>query len=114
VKADKITTAEEIDEIRKSHKVLLEERLSAVSSFEPTAPTPNGQWSPMVWPASGEASSPNTGVPEQILRDVGKASVTISTEGFVRFPSQSSGPGILTYASPRKSILASNVTSMPA
>lgn len=77
-------TAEEIAEVRKAHKVLLEEKLVAVSSFEPAAPTPNDQWSPMVWPASGKAKNPDTGVPEQILRDVGMASVTISPEGFVR------------------------------
>jgi hypothetical protein len=89
MKADKIMTAEEIAEVRNAHKVLLEEKLAAVSSFEPSIPTPNDQWSPMVWPSGGKAESPNTGVPEQVLRDVGKASVTISPEGFVRFPSKS-------------------------
>ena len=81
-------TAEEIAEVRKSHKASLEEKLAAVTSFEPTIPTPNDQWSPMVWPGSGKANNPETGVSEQILRDVGKASVTISSEGFVRFPSK--------------------------
>ena len=89
-------TAEEIAEVRRAHKVLLEERLAAASSFQPTVPTPNDQWSSMVWPSSGKAKSPDTGVPEQILRDVGKASVTISPEGFVSLPSQSPGSSILT------------------
>ena len=82
-------TAEEIAEARNAHKTLLEEKLAAVSSFEPTFPTPNAQWSQMVWPASGKTENPDTGVPEQILRKVGKASVTISPEGFVSFPSLS-------------------------
>ena len=82
-------TVGEIAEVRKSHKALLEEKLAAVPSFEPTVPTPNDQWHAMVWPASGEAKkNPNTGVSEEILRDVGKASVTISSEGFVWFLSQ--------------------------
>jgi probable 2-oxoglutarate dehydrogenase E1 component DHKTD1 len=86
VKADNIMTAEETAEIRRAHKALLEERLAAVPSFEPTVPIPNDQWSTMVWPASWEAKkNPDTGVPETTLRDVGKASVTISSEGFVRF-----------------------------
>jgi len=81
-------TAEEIAEVRKGHKTLLEEKLAAISSFEPTVPTPNDQWRAMVWPASGKANkNPDTGVSEEILRDVGKASVTISSEGFVRFHS---------------------------
>jgi len=79
-------TAEEIAEVRKSHRAFLEERLAAAPSFEPAFPTPNDQWRAMVWPASGEAEkSPDTGIPKGILRDVGKASVTISSEGFVRF-----------------------------
>lgn len=78
-------TAEEIAGVRKSHKALLEEKLAAVQTFEPTAPTPSDQWRAMVWPASGKARrDPDTGVPEEILRNVGKASVTVSPEGFVR------------------------------
>lgn len=89
-------TAEEIAEVRKSHRVFLEERLAAVPSFEPAFPTPNDQWHAMVWPAGGNAEgNPDTGVPEGILRDVGKASVTISSEGFVRFH-HSFYPSILT------------------
>lgn len=79
-------TAEEIAGARKSHKALLEERFAAVSSFEPTFPTPNDQWRTMVWPADEKAEkNPDTGVSEETLRNVGKASVTISSEGFVRF-----------------------------
>src|SRR5882762_8644037 len=86
MKADNIVTAEETAQVRKTHKALLEDKLAAVSSFEPAVPTSNDQWQAIVWPASGKAKkSPDTGVPEQILRDVGKASVTISSEGFVRF-----------------------------
>ena len=77
-------TAEEITEVREAHKALLEEGLAGISSFEPTIPIPNDQWSPMVWPASGKAKNLDTGVLDQVLRNVGKASVTISPEGFVR------------------------------
>ena len=104
-------TAEEIAEVRKSYRGLLEERLAAVSSFEPTVPTPNDQWRTMVWPASEKAKkNPDTGVSEKTLRDVGKASVTISPEAFVRFH-HSPGLGILMRPWYRKSILASNATS---
>jgi probable 2-oxoglutarate dehydrogenase E1 component DHKTD1 len=86
VKVDKVMTAEEVADVRKSHRALLEEKLAAVPSFEPAPPTPSEQWSAMVWPASDEAKKdPDTGVSEAVLRDVGKASVTISPEGFVRF-----------------------------
>ena len=79
-------TVEEIAEVRKSHRALLEEKLAAVPSFEPAVPAPNDQWRAIVWPASEKAKrNPDTGVSEEILRDVGKASVTISSEGFVRF-----------------------------
>lgn len=79
-------TVEEVADIRKSHRVFLEEKLTAVPSFEPASPSPSEQWSSMVWPASDKAKkNPDTGVSEAILRDVGKASVTISSEGFVRF-----------------------------
>ena len=79
-------TAEEITGVRESHKALLEEKLAAVPSFEPTVPAPNDQWRAMVWSASEEAQkNPDTGVSEETLRSVGKASVTISPEGFVRF-----------------------------
>lgn len=79
-------TADETAEVRKVHRALLEEQLAAVPSFQPTVPTPNDHWRTMVWPASEKArKNPDTGIPEQTLKDVGKASVTISSEGFVRF-----------------------------
>lgn len=79
-------TVEEAAEVRKSYKALLEKELAAAPSFKPTVPVSNDQWRAMVWPASREArKNPDTGVSEEILRDVGKASVTISSEGFVWF-----------------------------
>jgi len=107
-------TTGEIAEVRKSYRGLLEERLAAVSSFEPTFPTSNDQWRTMVWPASEKAKkNPDTGVSEEILRDVGKASVTISSEGFVRFH-HSLSLSILMRPWHRKSTLVSNATSTPA
>lgn len=114
MKTDEIMTAEEVAEVRKAHKALLEEKLAAVSSFEPAVPTPNDQWSQMVWPGSSKTQNPDTGVTEQILRDVGKASVTISSEGFVSFLFQSPCLSVLMCIWPRKSILVSNATLMPA
>lgn len=47
------------------------------------------QWSSMVWPSSTDAvASPDTGVDEVQLREVGRASVTIP-DGFVRLPALS-------------------------
>ena len=106
LKADEIMTTEEITEVRKSHKALLEEKLAAVPSFEPTVPTPNDQWRTMVWPASEKAErNPDTGVFEVTLRKVGRASVTTSPKGFVRFhthlPSQYSHPPATQEIHPR-------------
>jgi len=98
-------TAEEIAEVRKSHKTLLEEQLAAVPSFEPTFPTPNDQWRTMVWPGSEKAKkNPDTGVSEETLKNVGKASVTTSPEGFVRFRTRSPSLNILICPRPRKFI----------
>ena len=95
-KADKIMTAEEVAEVRKSHKATLEEKLAAVPSFEPTVPISNDQWRTMVWPASEKAKkNPNTGVSEETLRNVGRASVTTSPKGFVWFHARSLYPSTL-------------------
>lgn len=109
-KADSVMTAEEITEARKSYKTFLEERLAAVPFFKPAVPTPNDQWREMVWPVSEMAKKdPDTGVSTEVLRDVGKASVTIPSEGFVRFH-HSLYFGILTRPRPRKFILVLSAT----
>lgn len=52
-----------------------------------------GQWSTMVWPGSNDAkANPETGVDENTLEDIGRASVTVP-DGFVR-------PPILSLSSP--------------
>jgi len=100
-------TAEEAAEVRKSHKAMLEEKLAAVPSFEPTVPTSNDQWRTMVWPASEKAKKdPDTGVSEETLRIVGKASVTTSPKGFVWLHTRSPYLSILMRSQPRKYILA--------
>lgn len=107
MKADGIMTVEEIAGVRNAHKAMLEEKLAAVPSFEPAVPTPNDEWRTMVWPGSEEAMKhPDTGVSETILSDVGKASVTISSEGFVRSHIPVNSSTILTQSLPRKSTLA--------
>jgi len=98
-------TAEEVAELRKSHKALLEEKLASVPSFEPAIPTPNDQWRTMVWPASEKAKkNPDTGVSEETLRNVGRASVTTSPKGFVWFYAHSPCPSTLMRLRSRKFI----------
>lgn len=78
-------TADDITDLRLVHKAYLEQQLSAVESYKPHVPLLKNQWSGMVWPASKEANMfPDTGVAEDVLAKVGKASVTIPThQGFV-------------------------------
>ena len=69
--------------LRKSYKVCLEDHLSNVASYVPSASMLEDQWSGMVWPASKEAdSNPDTGVDNKTLEHIGKASVAVP-DGFV-------------------------------
>jgi hypothetical protein len=78
-------TEDDLTDLRLSHKAYLEDQLSGVISYRPHIPLFENQWRSMVWPASEHADRfPETGVPEDILDKVGKASVTISANGFVR------------------------------
>lgn len=78
-------TADDITDLRVAHKIYLEQQLSAVESYKPRVPLLKNQWSGMVWPASKEANMfPDTGVDEDTLVNVGKASVTLPVDGFVR------------------------------
>lgn len=70
-------------EIRKSYNAQLEEELAAVEDFKPKSEMLEGKWSNLVWPAGSKAShDPDTGVSENHLKEVGKASVTLP-DGFV-------------------------------
>ena len=78
-------TVDDVTDLRLSYRTHLEEQLAGVVSYTPHTHQLKNQWSGMVWPASRLAErSPDTGAPEDILRKVGKASVTISSDTFVR------------------------------
>jgi hypothetical protein len=80
-----VITADDITDLRVSHKTFLEQQLAAIESYKPHVPLLKSQWSGMVWPASKEAQhSPDTGVATDVLGKVGKASVTLPSRGFVR------------------------------
>ena len=80
--------------VRTSYKETLEKALSAVASYQPTAPMLQDQWCDMVWPAGGQAIwNPDTGVDKNTLVEVGKASITVP-EGFVSFFSASKGDSL--------------------
>ncbi|KAJ7069682.1 Transketolase, pyrimidine binding domain-containing protein [Mycena amicta] len=64
--------------VRTSYKAELDAALSRVSSYVPTAAMLEKQWGSMVWPASPVAEhNPDTGVSEDTLKAIGKASVSI-------------------------------------
>jgi probable 2-oxoglutarate dehydrogenase E1 component DHKTD1 len=78
-------TEDDVTDFRLSRKIYLEEQLSGVVSYKPHVLLLRSQWSGMVWPASPDTDRfPDTGVPDNILEKVGKASVTIPANGFVR------------------------------
>lgn len=56
----------------------MSDALDKVGSFKPKSEMLGGKWKDMVWPASKEAQpSPETGLPEDRLKDVGCASVEL-------------------------------------
>lgn len=74
----------DITELRTGYKTHLEGELAKVPGYVPTASVLEGQWKGITWPGSAAAEhTPKTGVSEDILRQVGKASVEIPN-GFVR------------------------------
>jgi probable 2-oxoglutarate dehydrogenase E1 component DHKTD1 len=78
-----VLTNDDAANLRTAYNAHLEDQLSKVGSYVPTASMLREQWCGMVWPASGEASrNPDTGVEIDVLRRVGRASVTVP-EGFV-------------------------------
>ncbi|KAK7048480.1 2-oxoglutarate dehydrogenase E1 component mitochondrial [Favolaschia claudopus] len=68
--------------VRAAYKSELESALSGISSYVPTASMLEKQWKGMVWPASPSAErTPETGVAQEQLKNIGRASVEIP-EGF--------------------------------
>lgn len=74
----------DITELRTGYKAHLDGELAKVPGYVPTASILEGQWKGITWPGSTAAEhAPKTGVSEDILRQVGKASVEIPND-FVR------------------------------
>ncbi|KAJ7505194.1 Transketolase, pyrimidine binding domain-containing protein [Mycena galericulata] len=83
---EEILDPNQIASIRTAYKSELDAALSCVSSHVPTASMLEKQWKGMVWPASSSAErTPETGVPAEQLKEVGKASVKIP-DGFEIHP----------------------------
>jgi probable 2-oxoglutarate dehydrogenase E1 component DHKTD1 len=84
LQADEVLSADSATSARSAYKAHLEEALGRVSTYTPAASMLQGQWQAMVWPASADAMhDPQTGVELDVLRKVGRASVTVP-DGFVR------------------------------
>ncbi|KAJ6508615.1 Transketolase, pyrimidine binding domain-containing protein [Mycena sanguinolenta] len=83
---EEILDTSKIASVRAAYKSELEAALSRVSSHVPSASMLEKQWKGMVWPASPSANrNPETGVEQERLKVVGRASVKIP-EGFEIHP----------------------------
>jgi hypothetical protein len=74
----------------------LDDRLSATASYTPSPPEMKGGWKAMTF-TDRPLITPDTGVAQDVLLDVGKSSVTVP-EGFVRSvhrPIDDNGPNII-------------------
>lgn len=78
---DSLITKDQIDAFRATEKSHLEAELAKVETFKPEDLTLRGQWERMVWPSSSQVEksdwSPDTGISEEELLKVGKASVVL-------------------------------------
>ncbi|KAJ7189836.1 Transketolase, pyrimidine binding domain-containing protein [Mycena pura] len=84
--AEGVLDPNKIASIRSAYKSEFEAALSRVPSHVPSAVMLEKQWSTMVWPASPSADrTPETGVPQEMLKTVARASVTIP-DGFEIHP----------------------------
>lgn len=82
--SDGVLTPEAATQLRSDYKEYLNAELAAIDSYVPPALEHQAQWTGVVWPSSKDAqANPDTGVQEDVLKEVGKASVTVP-EGFVR------------------------------
>ncbi|KAJ7134754.1 dehydrogenase E1 and transketolase domain-containing protein 1 [Mycena epipterygia] len=83
---EEILDPNKIASIRSAYKSELDGALSRVASHVPSASMLEKQWKGMVWPASSSADrNPETGVLEEQLKEVGRASVKIP-DGFEIHP----------------------------
>lgn len=74
--------------VRDTYKTHLTKELAAADTYAPKATMLEKQWTGLVWPkdAKEEERFPDTGVSQDVLLDIGKASVQLP-EGFVRYNS---------------------------
>ncbi|KAF7299554.1 2-oxoglutarate dehydrogenase E1 component mitochondrial [Mycena chlorophos] len=76
--AEGVLDPSKIADVRNSYKAELDDALVKVSSYAPAASMLQKQWAGMAWPASSAAEPyPDTGVSENTLKAIGKASVAI-------------------------------------
>lgn len=80
-------TVNDATEVRDSYKAFLNDQLSQVDGFQPSANMLQSQWKSMVWPASPEANDnpKDTGVDIDVLKSVGQASARVPN-GFAVHP----------------------------
>ncbi|KAJ6585129.1 dehydrogenase E1 and transketolase domain-containing protein 1 [Mycena capillaripes] len=84
--AEEVLDPNKIASVRDAYKSELEAALSRLSSHVPSASMLEKQWKGMVWPASASAvRNPETGVDQDQLKDIGRASVKIP-DGFEIHP----------------------------
>ena len=82
---EKVLTKDAAEAVRARHKDFLASELAAAPAHTPGSNLTmfSGQWSGITWPGSSDAvRDPDTGVQEETLKTVGRASVTVP-EGFV-------------------------------
>lgn len=83
--AEHVLDPSEVEVLKANEKTFLNEQLSAAASYVAPNTTLQEQWSGCVWPTSSESVyDPETGVEQETLMRVGKASVEVP-EGFVSF-----------------------------
>ncbi|EJD52834.1 dehydrogenase E1 and transketolase domain-containing protein 1 [Auricularia subglabra TFB-10046 SS5] len=73
-----VLTTADAAAVRQEAREYLDNEVAAAAAFKPEADMLKAKWSGYVWPASKDAlHSPVTGVDASLLREVGKASVTL-------------------------------------
>ncbi|KAG6816029.1 hypothetical protein H0H87_009275 [Tephrocybe sp. NHM501043] len=78
LRSEDVMDSDTIQSVRTAHKSHLEAELALVPTFQPEASMLQAQWSGMVWPGSEDAIyDPQTGVQEETLKAVGRASVAV-------------------------------------
>lgn len=83
IQGEEVLTPADINAVRSSYKAHLESELAKMPGYVPSTSMLEKQWSGMVWPASAEAvHDPMTGVDENTLKLIGRASVKVP-EDFV-------------------------------